>query len=154
MEVFKATNNHLESLVEIRLTFLKELHSFSPEEEEELRTKLTVFFNASLNKTLFCYVIEQNDKIISSVFLLVSEKIPVAAKETGRFGTILNVYTCPSYRKQGLSRKNLKVAIKESRNHELDKLILAATESGYPLYKQFGFKETQAKYASMELRLN
>lgn len=68
----------------------------------------------------------------------------------GRLPYLLNVYTEPDYRKQGLARCLVNEAIQYCREHDYRKLRLHASVYGRPLYEQLGFVDTNA----MELRLD
>ena len=64
-----------------------------------------------------------------------------------RRGNILNVYTDRAFRRQGIARGLLEVALGWCREHGLRCVILHASHDGKFLYEQFGFKPTN------ELRL-
>lgn len=72
----------------------------------------------------------------------------------GKTGTILNVYTKPEYRKNGIAGTLLKMLIDESENLKLDFLELNATASGYNLYKSIGFEDAVSKYHNMKFIIN
>ena len=60
---------------------------------------------------------------------------------------ILNVYTRPESRRQGLARKLVEHALDWCRAHELSTVILHASDAGRPLYQSMGFQ------ASTEMRM-
>jgi ribosomal protein S18 acetylase RimI-like enzyme len=64
-------------------------------------------------------------------------------------GYILNVYTEPAYRRQGLAKRLTERALQEARERKLHLLFLHATEAGRLVYDQAGFKSTN----EMQLRL-
>jgi GNAT superfamily N-acetyltransferase len=55
---------------------------------------------------------------------------------------ILNVYTQPESRRNGLARKLLEHAIEWCRANKVSTVILHASEAGRPLYQSLGFKPT------------
>ena len=55
---------------------------------------------------------------------------------------ILNVYTEPRYRRQGLARRLMEVAIAWCRKQGLGSVYLHASEDGRPLYEALGFTPT------------
>ena len=65
-----------------------------------------------------------------------------------RRGNILNVYTDPAYRRQGLARGLTDVAIDWCRTHDIAVVILHASDEGRPLYESLGF------HATNEMRLD
>jgi GNAT superfamily N-acetyltransferase len=59
-----------------------------------------------------------------------------------RRGNILNVYTRPDSRRQGIARRLLQVALEWCRLHAIRAVILHASNDGRPLYMGFGFQPT------------
>lgn len=55
---------------------------------------------------------------------------------------ILNVYTQPSYRKQGLARQLMITAVDWCRENGLRTVLLHASQLGRPLYESLDFKAT------------
>jgi len=64
-----------------------------------------------------------------------------------RRGNILNVYTRPDFRRQGLARSLTETAVGWCRANGIGTVILHASEEGRPLYRALGFQ------ASNEMRL-
>jgi GNAT superfamily N-acetyltransferase len=65
----------------------------------------------------------------------------------GRQGTIVNVFTETQWRRRGIAGLLVKEIITWSRNEQLDRLILHASEEGSSIYERLGF------VASNEMRL-
>jgi len=59
-----------------------------------------------------------------------------------RRGYILNVYTDPRYRRRGLARRLMNVAIEWCRANGIDMVVLHASQFGRPLYESMGFSPT------------
>ena len=59
-----------------------------------------------------------------------------------RRGNILNVYTSPEHRRQGLARQLMHTALAWCRAHGIRAVILHASEEGLPLYEELGFRRT------------
>ena len=55
---------------------------------------------------------------------------------------ILNVYTRPESRRQGLARRLMEEALAWCRANNLSTVILHASEAGRPLYQSLGFQPT------------
>jgi GNAT superfamily N-acetyltransferase len=64
-----------------------------------------------------------------------------------RRGNILNVYTRPEFRRQGLARRLTETAVDWCRANGVRTVILHASNEGRPLYQALGFE------ASNEMRL-
>ncbi len=59
-----------------------------------------------------------------------------------RRANILNVYTAPDCRRQGLARRLMQTALDYCAGHGIRAVILHASNDGRPLYEQLGFRAT------------
>ncbi len=57
-----------------------------------------------------------------------------------RLGNIVNVYTEPEFRRRGLARRLVQVALDWCKDNRIDVVILHASDEGRPLYETMGFK--------------
>lgn len=57
-------------------------------------------------------------------------------------GNILNVYTEPGYRRQGLARRLVALAVEECRQRGIRYVVLHASDQGRPVYESMGFRAT------------
>jgi GNAT superfamily N-acetyltransferase len=57
-------------------------------------------------------------------------------------GNILNVYTEPAFRRQGIARRLMTVALDWCRANGVRAVILHASQDGQKLYEELGFKPT------------
>lgn len=80
--------------------------------------------------------------------MLVIEKSANPSFLTGKTGTILNVYTKSTYRRQGMA--GTKMAIEHARQMNLSLLELKATADGLPLYTDIGFAPEASKYTNIK----
>jgi GNAT superfamily N-acetyltransferase len=55
---------------------------------------------------------------------------------------ILNVYTRPESRRQGLARRLMETALDWCRDNDVHTVILHASDAGRPLYQSMGFRAT------------
>ncbi len=62
-------------------------------------------------------------------------------------GNILNVYTDAAYRRRGIAREMMKIALDWCRRNSIGAVILHASDDGRMLYEQLGF------HATNEMRL-
>jgi len=141
-------------LTEIRTAYLSEEHKgLSEEQARAIKAQLPDYFNRHLGRDLLVFVCEDGDKIVSSVFLLITEKPAHPHIITGLTGTVLNVYTLPEYRRRGLAGSLLEMAIEEARRRELSFLELKATKAGFSLYRKLGFVINESEYTPMKYRI-
>lgn len=105
----------------------------------ELEQSTKGFFLSSINKNLICYGVVENNEIISTVSLCLFDRIPYPENLKGKEGYILNVYTCPGFRRQGLAKLLLQEIIIYANNHNINKLWLNSSKYGKCLYSSLGF---------------
>lgn len=55
---------------------------------------------------------------------------------------VVNVYTDPSHRRQGIARKLMEVIIDWCRSEGFGSVLLHASDEGRPLYESLGFTPT------------
>jgi GNAT superfamily N-acetyltransferase len=67
-----------------------------------------------------------------------------------RRGNILNVYTNPDSRRQGLARRLMEVALDWCRANRIRAVILHSSNDGRPLYERLGFRPTNEMRLMLE----
>ena len=139
--------------IRLRLDFINEFHKDVDEtEKEKLRTSLQNYFDRHIkNDELIGIVCEYDKRIISVAYLIIGEWPPNRTFINGKIGTLLNVYTYPEYRKNGIATNIIKRIIEEAKKQNVSIISLLATEDGEKVYKKLGFFETADK--SMRLKL-
>ena len=60
----------------------------------------------------------------------------------GRQGTIVNVFTEPQWRRRGIAGLLIKEIITWSKNEQIDRLVLHASNEGRSIYERLGFTES------------
>ena len=151
MTVEKARTKDIEALVKMRLSYLIEDNgSLDAQDLEAIKRELPGYFQAHLGKDLFVYVIRDGQTIVSCAFLLTVEKPMSPAFINGKTGMVLNVYTCPSYRRKGCAKKIMEALLSEAKKMEISVIELKATEDGYPLYRSVGFVDDGSRYHRMK----
>lgn len=154
MVIRKAGESDINSLVDLRFAYLNcHFGNLSEEQESALQKQLPNYFKNHLNQDFIAYIAETEGQIISTSFLVISEKPANPNFITGRTGLFLNVFTYPNYRKQGIATEILNELIKEAKNHNLAYIELSSTEEGRPIYNKLGFKEKTNDCTEMRLSL-
>lgn len=120
MEWTKAVLTEIPQLIEMRIAYLTEdYHSLTLHQQQAIRGQLPEYFAGHLNKDLIVFVAREEKTIVATAFLLVTHMPANPSAITGRFGTMLNVYTKPEYRRQGISRKLVSMALEYARKEQL-----------------------------------
>ena len=135
----------------VRLSYLIEDNgSLDAQDLEAIKRELPGYFQAHLGKDLFVYVVRDGQTIVSCAFLLTVEKPMSPAFINGRTGMVLNVYTCPSYRRKGCAKLIMEALLSEAKKMEISVIELKATEDGYHLYRSVGFVDDGSMYHRMK----
>lgn len=66
--------------------------------------------------------------------------MPSLRHPSGRRAHLMNVYTAPTYRRQGLARRMVMGLIEDAKSSGATEISLDATEAGRPLYESLGFR--------------
>ena len=71
-----------------------------------------------------------------------TELMPTFSHPTGKRAHLMNVYTEASRRREGIARRMVSMLIGEAWNRGATEISLDATESGRPLYRSLGFRDS------------
>jgi GNAT superfamily N-acetyltransferase len=154
MNLREAVSSDIPQLVQMRLEYLTEDHGgMLPEHRERLEQDLPVYFQKNLMHSLHVYIAEDNGEIVTTVFMVITEKPGNPHFLSGKTGLLLNVYTKLDYRRQGLAGTLINRAIEDAKRLDLAYIELSATQAGYPLYRKLGFEEEQPQYPSMKYQI-
>ena len=149
----KADLSEIDEIIKCRLDFLREdVGPQTPEDEATMKAQLQEYFKNHLNRDCFVFTAEEDGKIISSAFLLILEKPANPSFLHGRIGNIMNVYTVPEKRRQGIAGNVIKQIMDFGKTQNLDFLELKAAPMGYPLYKKLGFDDADCRCKGMVYR--
>ena len=139
-----AASEDIAGLMAIRLEMLREVNFLPPDyafSEEFCSYSRDYFLNGQHTTVL---AIDENDgKPIGCATLCYMELMPTFSHPTGRRAHLMNVYTAPDYRGQGMARRMVEMLIEEARRRGVTEISLDATASGRPLYRKLGFQDSE-----------
>lgn len=140
----------IEALVNCRMRFLSELgtragHHPKPDKSSILKEKLREYFSTAIpSNDCIVLLAEHDKKVVGTGALVVWRRPPrYGGLEYGRLGYILNLYTVPEARRNGICTRMLNELIREARALGLKYLHLHASEDGIRIYKKTGFVEPE-----------
>ena len=151
---YKATADDVTILAEYRIRFAIELKGERPPEAiNDLRQQLTEYFSeATANDTCISFIAKIGNDVagIGSVHI---HHMPGNFKNpSGRWGYIMNMYTVPQFRRQGISSRILEKLIEAGKQAGVTAFELHSTKTGEPVYLKNGFEfhtePTLRKYIS------
>jgi GNAT superfamily N-acetyltransferase len=135
--------DEVELLTKYRMAYLAEMQGEKPKEyQEKLSKELNIFFKEALaDNRFFAYMALLNGEILSFGGMVI-KKIPGDFNQSSYLeGDILNMYTVPQARRQGISAMILQRLIDEARKKGISKISLHTSKDGEKLYRKFGFSE-------------
>lgn len=136
----KASLDDINKLIDLRK---KQLVDEGIEPNIDIDTELYIFFKNKLSEgTLIQLLVEDNGVIIACGAIIIYDFPPSYTNKTGKKGYITNMFTEEDYRGQGIASGLLKNLVDEAKELGVSKLWLGASKLGRPVYKKFGFKET------------
>lgn len=133
-----ATSADADALLQLRLTVLRDVNGL-PEDHRfpEAFVETNRSFFASGNHVTA--VAEVDGVMIGCATLCPLRLMPTFSHPTGHRGHIMNVYTAPACRRQGIARQLMTMLIDHARAAGMTELSLDATEAGRALYTALGF---------------
>lgn len=121
MEYRRVNRDEIGALVSMRMLYLKEDSSNKVWDEQfhRIEENLPVYFEKHLNQDLFAFAALEQEKIISTAFLLVVEKPCNLRFPTGKTGVVMNVYTVQEHRREGIAMQVMKMLLDFARKKTL-----------------------------------
>ena len=137
----KATPDDLEILTETRIEVLRAANQLSNDVDmsEVKKQSLEYYQNALINNSHLAYLIFDEDKFVGAGGISYFQVMPTYHNPTGKKAYIMNMYTNPSYRRQGIAFKTLGLLVADAREKGITVISLEATDMGKPLYEKYGF---------------
>jgi len=116
-----------------------------PQHKETFRKSTEAAYKELLEKnTYFGWLLECNGSPVATVGLITRRLLPNTTNPNGcNEAVIVQVYTEPDYKQQGLDRRLMEAIIDWCRNRGIERVTLQANDDGHPLYTSLGFTPTK-----------
>jgi GNAT superfamily N-acetyltransferase len=136
-----ATAEDASLLAENRINFLSELVGRPAEADvAALRDNMVPYFETAIPNGEYVCCLAYAGPVLVGVGAVVLRKRPGSFRNpTGWEGYVMNMYTHPDYRRQGIGRAILDRLIEAANERGVTFLELNATPDGAPLYQKRGF---------------
>ena len=137
----KATIDDLELLTNTRITVLRAANKLSANEDMSVVKEESYHYyrDALTNDTHVAYLIFDDNEWVGAGGISFFKVMPTFHNPTGRKAYIMNMYTKPEYRRNGIAYKTLDLLIEEAKRKGITAISLEATDMGRPLYEKYGF---------------
>lgn len=139
LPIVRAAASLEDAALRIRLDCLREVcslpddHAFSPEFCETTRQ----FLRTGDQTTLLAM---DGDVPVACATLCYVRYIPTCGHPTGKRAHLMNVYTAPGNRRQGLARRLITLLHNEAAERGVTEISLDATDEGRRLYERLGYQ--------------
>jgi GNAT superfamily N-acetyltransferase len=144
--VREATVEDIQQLVELRMQLFAEMGKIGNAAElPELREATRRFFvDAAEDGSAWSWVAVEGVTLIATGTLVVFQRPPYLGNLLGREAYLLNMFTLPSYRGQGIAAQVLQKIMDFATTRGFGKVWLHASAAGRPLYERSGFAPNPA----------
>lgn len=139
----KASLEDLEILTETRICVLRAANKLTDDVDmTEVKKQSYAYYKKALNDdTHVAYLVFDGDAFIGAGGVSFFQVMPTFHNPTGWKAYIMNMYTDPDYRRQGIAYKMLDLLVAEAKERGIASISLEATDAGRPLYEKYGFVE-------------
>ena len=137
----KAIIADIDELVKTRIIVLRAANKLSNDVDMSLVEKESYEYYKSALETgeHVAYLVYDNETFIGAGGVSFYQVMPTYHNPTGKKAYIMNMYTAPAYRRQGIAFHTLDLLVKDVRKQGVSQIALEATEMGRPLYEKYGF---------------
>lgn len=137
----KATIKDINELVRTRIIVLRAANKLTDDTDmtKVEQESYTYYKSALENGGHIAYLVYDNETFIGAGGVSFYQVMPTYHNPTGKKAYIMNMYTAPKYRKQGIAIHTLDLLVKEAKKQGVTQITLEATEMGRPLYEKYGF---------------
>ena len=151
-EYKKATIEDTDELVRTRITVLRAANKLSDDVDMSLVEKESYEYYKRALETgeHIGYLVYDNGTFIGAGGVSFYQVMPTYHNSTGKKAYIMNMYTAPEYRRQGIAFHTLDLLMNDAKKQGVLQIALEATDMGQPLYERYGFVKMEDK---MELKV-
>lgn len=141
IEFKRATLEDIEELVRTRIIVLRAANKLSDDVDMSIveQESYTYYKRALEVNEHIAYLVYDNDKFIGAGGVSFYQVMPTYHNPSGKKAYIMNMYTAPEYRRQGIAFHTLDLLIKDAKERGVSSIALEATDMGRPLYEKYGF---------------
>ncbi len=137
----KATIEDIDILTETRIEVLRAANKLSDDiDMSEVKRQTYDYYKKALcNGTHIAYLIFEENRFVGAGGVSFFQVMPTYHNQSGMKAYIMNMFTHPDYRRQGIAYRTLDTLIKDAKRMGITDISLEATDMGRPLYEKYGF---------------
>jgi len=137
----KATLKDIDLLTKSRIEVLRAANGLSDDADmTEVKHQSYEYYRKALHdSTHTAYLVFNGDRFAGAGGISYYQVMPTFRNPSGNKAYIMNIYTRPEYRRQGIARRMLDILIDDAKARDISFITLEATSMGRPLYESAGF---------------
>ena len=137
----KATIEDIDELTATRIEVLRAANKLDSDADmSEVERQSREYYTKALNDgSHTAYLVYDENKFIGAGGVSYYRVMPTYHNQRGEKAYIMNMYTRPEYRRQGIARRMLDILINDAKSRGISFITLEATQMGKPLYEKAGF---------------
>lgn len=138
-------NHHVKMFKEIMEIELKQIDDNSYDAmSTSYKQKLIEQLPVGTCKVWIVYQGENKNSVIASAAMSIIKMVPTPFDFSYETGYLHSIYTEKKWRRQGYAELLVKTAIQDAANRGINRIDLAASLEGKPLYEKLGFQEMKS----------
>lgn len=143
MEFRLATIEDIDELVERRMAMRAEREGGPcPINLEEFRILTKNYFTKHLpDESFIAWLALEQNIIIATSGMCIYSVPPTYGNTSARVAYLVNMYTVPEYRNQGIAANLLKLLVEEAKKRGCGRISLNTSIAGRSIYENYGFTE-------------
>lgn len=127
-----------------RRAMFEDMRVGTPADLDAMDAQFSTWIANALTKNIYhgWLITNEQGSIIAGAGLSIEDFPATPRDQTGQRAYVMNVYTEPPYRHQGLARRLMQTVIAWCRVNQIRTITLQASDAGRSLYESLGFKST------------
>jgi GNAT superfamily N-acetyltransferase len=140
-EYKKATTKDIAELVRTRVIVLRAANKLSDDVDMSIveQESYAYYKRALETGEHMAYLVYDKETFIGAGGVSFYQVMPTYHNPSGKIAYIMNMYTAPEYRRQGIAFHTLDLLVKAAKERGISQIALEATDMGRPLYEKYGF---------------
>ena len=135
----RATLDDLELLTKTRIQVLRAANKLSDDVDmsEVKKQSYKYYQNALKENAHLAYLIFDGSTFVGAGGISYFQVMPTYHNPSGKKAYIMNMYTAPEYRRQGIAIHTLDLLVKNAKEQGVLQIVLEATDMGRLLYEKY-----------------
>ena len=141
MEYRIATDRDIEKTLQSRMDTLRAVNHLETgyRFSDDFQAASRAYFLKGDHSTILAL---DGEQVVGCATMCYMEMMPTFSHPTGKRAHLMNVWTDPVRRREGIASRMVSMLIDEARNRGVTEISLDATESGRMLYRKLGFRDS------------